>query len=57
MIKLGPVGSDTDQQITQAFPTGQLAEHHAKHLVPASKVANPSIALITLYNAVKNPSG
>lgn len=48
MIPLVPLGLQAEQQITKAVSITQLAEHHAEHLMPTSKLLHFVIAIIAV---------
>lgn len=41
-------------QVPQAFPAGNLSEHHAQQLVPTSEMPDPLVAVVFGNNPVKN---
>jgi hypothetical protein len=57
MVVFGLVCFQAEHQVAHAIPCCQLPEHHAKHLIPASKKSYILIALVFAYYSIEYPTG
>ena len=53
MIKLGLLGTQTDSDIAQIFPVGELSEGQKKELIPAGEYSDSAIALVAISGNLK----
>jgi isocitrate lyase len=53
MITFGMVGIKSDNQVSQAFTIGELAEHQRKQLVPASEMLHVLVTIMIANDVVE----
>ena len=54
MVTLFTLRGNDAYKFTQTVAVGQLAVHHNQQQIPAGEVLDPFVAVVTLYDAVKN---
>ncbi len=56
VVRFGFVSIECYNQISQTIPISELTENHTKHLIPTGKSSNMLVAMIFLYDTIKNPT-
>lgn len=55
MVELRRLGSQTDLDVAQALPVGQLGEGHVQELVEATEAAHVEVALVLRHRPAGEP--